>query len=50
MIIIGQNVEIEITLGLDAKCINAIVLEYLGNGQYIVEGENGNRYIRYLRK
>ena len=45
---IGKTVEIEITLGLDAKRIKAVVERYLGNGEYVVEGENGNRYIRKL--
>ena len=47
---IGKTVEIEIMLGLDTKRINAVVIEYLGNGEYIVEATNfhKNRYIRKL--
>ena len=46
---IGQTVEIEIKFGLDTKRIKATVIEYIGNGEYVVEvGENGNRYIRKL--
>ena len=45
---IGKTVEIEITLGLDAKRIKGVVIEYLGNGEYVVEGENNMRYIRKL--
>lgn len=44
----GQTVEIEIKFGLDIKSIKAVVVEYLGNGEYVVEGKNGNRYIRLL--
>ena len=45
---VGKNIEIEIKFGLDMKFIKAVVLEYIGNGEYIVEGDNGNRYIRRL--
>ena len=47
---IGQTVKIKIEMGLDTKRIKAVVLEYLGNGEYVVEGENGNRYIRKLEQ
>jgi hypothetical protein len=47
---IGQTVNIKIELGLETKRIKAVVLEYLGNGEYVVEGENGNRYIRKLEQ
>ena len=45
---IGQTVEIKIQFGLDEKIIKATVIQYLGNGEYVVEAENGNRYIRVL--
>ena len=44
----SETVEIKIELGLDTKRIKAVVLEYLGNGEYVVEGENNMRYIRKL--
>ena len=47
---ISQTVEIKIEQGLDTKRIKAVVLEYLGNGEYVVEGVNGNRYIRKLEQ
>ena len=47
---INKTIEINIELGLDMKRIKAVVLEYLGNGEYVVEGENGNRYIRKLEQ
>ena len=37
---------IETKLGLDTEHIKAVAIEYLGNGEYVVEGENCNRYIR----
>ena len=45
---IGKTIEIEIEFGLEKKQIKAVVEEYLGNGEYVVEGENSNRYIRKL--
>ena len=47
---INQTVEINTKLGLGMKRIKAVVIEYLGNGEYVVEGENGNRYIRKLEQ
>ena len=47
---IGQTVEIEIELGLDTKRIKAVAIQYLGNGEYVVEGENNMRYIRKLEQ
>ena len=45
----GQTVRIKIERGIDTFFrIKAIVIRYLGNDEYIVEGENGNRYIRAL--
>ena len=45
---IGETVEIEIVLGLDTKRVKAVIIGYLGNNEYEVETENGNRYIRNL--
>ena len=45
----GQTVKIKIERGLDTFfLIKATVIHYLGNDEYVVEGENGNRYIRGL--
>ena len=45
----GEQVDIEITVGLDKRMVKARVMEYLGNGQYVVETANNNRYIREFR-
>ena len=47
---IGKTVEITIDFGLETKRITAVAIQYLGNGEYVVEGENGNRYIRTLEQ
>ena len=47
---IGKTVAIGITLGLDAKRIKATVIEQLFNDEYVVEGEDGNHYLRKIVK
>lgn len=43
---IGKKCRIRIQVGHESKIIRGTVIEYLGNDQYVIEGENGNRYIR----
>ena len=43
---IGRKCRIRIKVGLESKIIRGTVIEYLGNDQYVIEGENGNRYTR----
>lgn len=45
---IGDKCVITTMLGADARKQSAKVVTYLGNNQYTVETENGNRYIRDL--
>ena len=47
---IGDDVVIYIQLGLDTHAVNAKVVRYLGNGEYTVEADNGNHYIRKLER
>ena len=43
-----DTVKITTMFGVDARQETATVKSYLGNYQYTVETESGNRYIRYL--
>ena len=45
---IGEVVKIEIKFGLGTKKIYATIKEYRGNGEYILEGDNGNLYLRKM--
>lgn len=43
-----QEVQFTIKFGLETKQIWGTVIQYLGNQEYEIEGENGNRYIRKM--
>ena len=45
---IGQVFKITVDFGLETKDIWATVIQYLQNNQYVLEDDNGNRYIRTL--
>ena len=45
---IGEQFQIEIEFGLGTKKIWATVIQRLQNGEYILEGDDGNRYIRKI--
>lgn len=45
---IGQQFQIEIEFGLGTKKVWVTVIEELQNGEYILESEEGNRYLRKL--